>query len=36
MNPFTMEVVWTLPKDVSQTERTVLIWVSQVNPTPFL
>ena len=36
MNPFTTEVVWTLPKDVSKTERTVLIWVSQVNPTPFL
>ena len=36
MNPSTMEGVWTLPKDVSQTERTVLIWVSKVNPTPFL
>ena len=35
MNPFTMEVVLTLPKDVSQTERTVLIGVSQVNHTPF-
>lgn len=29
------EGVWTLPKDVSQTERTVLILVSQVNPTHF-
>ena len=32
MNPFTMEGRLTLPKDVSQTERTVRIWVSQVNP----
>lgn len=35
MNQFKMEGMLTLPKDVSQTERTVLIWVSQVNPTHF-